>query len=143
MKVNKKAESLIWIIIWVFILSFVIIWIWTLIWNSKDLIRNFDMKMDLELLTTSSYSIINNMDTSSLLDWDVFYLYKDDTNKVYDLKKWVSNSKYKNIDKYWNYLNDPDNFWWTIYLREFKATKITYIWKDKILIDTKISRLIK
>jgi flagellar basal body-associated protein FliL len=69
MKVNKKAESIIWIIIWIFILSFVITWIWIVIWNSKDLIRNFDMKMDLDLLTTSSYSIMNNMDTSSLSDW--------------------------------------------------------------------------
>jgi hypothetical protein len=101
------------------------------------------MKMDLDLLTTSSYSILNKIDISSLSDWTIFYLYKNDTNKTYDLKLWEYNSEYKYIDKYWNYLNDPNNFKWDVYSRIFQATKIIYKWEEKTVIKSQIRRLIR
>ena len=117
MFITRKAESLAWIIIWVFILSFVLLWIGTLIWNSKTLVRDFDKKMNLELLSSSSYLIINNLNLSTLVDGDNFYLYKNNTDSISN----TNDSKYKYIDKYWNYISDTSTFIWDIYLRESKV----------------------
>ena len=127
MKKQKKAESLVWIIVWVFILSFVIIWIWTLIWNSKEIIYKFDKKIELDLLKLSANSIINKLDISSLVDLDTFYLYKD--SDKYTIFTWTTNSWYINIDKYWAYISDIENYIWNIYERKFtlKNKKFYYI----------------
>lgn len=143
MLITKKAESLAWIIIWVFILSFVLLWIGSLIWNSKDLIGDFDKKMNLDLLTSSSYSIINNLDVSSLTDGQIFYLYKNTSANTFDIYSWVSNSQYKYVDKYWNKVDDPLNFSWDVYDRIFQVIKIDYNGEEKTVVEVVIKELNK
>lgn len=143
MLITKKAESLAWIIIWVFILSFVLLWIGSLIWNSKDLIWDFDKKMNLDLLTSSSYSIINNLDVSSLTDGQIFYLYKNTSANTFDIYSWVSNSQYKYVDKYWNKVDDPLNFSWDVYDRIFQVIKIDYNGEEKTVVEVVIKELNK
>ncbi len=141
MQLTKKAESLAWIIVWVFILSFVLIWIGTLIWNSKDLIKQFDRDMDLDLLSSSSYSIIFNMDLSYLSDKQEFYLYKNSTWSTFEVKVWELNNEYKYVDKYWNKIIDPLNFLGDIYIRIFQVSKIDYNWEEKTVVKALIRRL--
>jgi len=104
------------------------------------------MRMDLYLLTTSSYSVINNIDVSSLSDWQVFYLHKNDSDpldRTFDIYVWEHNSEYKYIDRYWYKIIDPYNFKWTVYSRIFQATKITYKGEEKTVIKSIIRRLIR
>ena len=132
MLITKKAESLVGIIIWIFILSFVLLGIGTLIWSSKDLISSFDKKMDLDLLTSSSYNVLNNLDLSSLNIWNIFYLYKKEWTKEFTIEMWVWKEEYKYIDKYWAKIDNINSFEWDIYLRESEV-------KDKV-IETNITR---
>ncbi len=139
---DKKAESLIWIIIWVFILSFVILWIWNLIWTSKDLVNRFEKSMDLDILTMNSYAIIDNLDLSSINDWEIFYLYKNIANKKYEIFIWEHNNQYKYVNKYWEKVNDPLNYKWDVYSRVFQVLKVNYNWEEKIAVKWEIKRLI-
>jgi hypothetical protein len=132
MLITKKAESLAGIIVWIFILSFVLLGIGTLIWSSKDLISRFDKKMDLDLLTSSSYNVLNNLDLSSLNIWNIFYLYKNEVTKEFTIEIWSWEVEYKYIDKYWSKIANINSFEWDIYLRESEV-------KDKI-IETNITR---
>ena len=138
---NKKAESLIWIVIWVFILSFVIIAIWNLIWSSKDSIDKFDTKMTIDLLWNNASQVVNNLDLSSLYDWDVFYIYKDKTNKKFKIYIWEHNRQYKYINKLWEKIDDPSNYPCKVFERTFYAKKININWEQKTAVKILVKRL--
>lgn len=137
MKQRKKAESLIWIIIWVFILSFVVVWIWSVLSQSKELTITFDKKMDLDVLTSNSNIIINNVDTSFLNDWDVFFIHKNDVSKTFDIYLWEHNNEYKYINRLWDKVDNPHEYNWDVYIRTFLAKIIG----DKTAIKVVIKRL--
>lgn len=146
MKINKKGETLVSIIVWVFILSFVVLWIWTLIWNSRDLLKKYNTKTKLDFVTNNSYNIINNIDISSTVDWEVFYLYKnisDFNNKFYEIKVWESNSEYKYIDEFWEKVDNPLYYKGILFLRLFYSKKITVDWIEKTAVKWIIRELKK
>ena len=120
---NKKAESLVWIVIWVFILSFVILWVVAVSNYSKTIISNFNRKTNLDLLTTDAYNIVWKLDTSSLIDWDVFYIYKNKATHKFEIK---TDSQYEYVDN--NYIK-INNFDWREYFFEQ-----SFIKKDNFII---------
>ena len=141
-KNNKLAESLVWIIVWVFILSFVLLGIWNLIWNSRDTISEFDTKMTIDLLWNNASQIVNNLDLSSLYDWDTFYIYKDKANKKFKIYIWEHNRQYKYINNLWDKIN-PNTYNWTIFERTFYAKKINVNWEEKTAVKILVKKLIK
>ncbi len=139
----KKAESLAWIIIGVFILSFVLLGIWALVWSSRDIIDNFDKKIDLDLLIYSSNSVVGSMDLSNLSDGDEFYLHRDTVNWNFDIYTWSNNSNYQYIDRHWYKVDDINSFEGDIYSRIFNATKVEHNGEEKMSIKTVIDRISK
>jgi len=142
-KQNKLAESLVWIIVWVFILSFVLLWIWKLIWTSRETITLFNEQMDIDILSKNASTIIEQLDLSTVDEWDLFYIYKDNIAKDFKIFIWEHNREYKYIDKYWNKINDPINFNWIVFERIFLAKKIAINWEEKTAIKTLIKKIVK
>ena len=142
-KNNKFAESLVWIIIWVFILSFVLLWIWKLIWNSRETITLFDEQMQIDILSKNTSTIIDQLDLSVVDEWDVFYIYKDNTNKDFKIFIWEHNREYKYIDRYWNKIDDPLNYNWIVYERIIQTKKININWELKTAVKILIEKFNK
>lgn len=143
MKNKNNAESLVWIIVWIFILSFVLIGIWNLIWNSKEMIWNFNDKMQLDILSKNTAQIITNLDTSIISDWDVFYVHKNPLSLTFDIYIWEHNNEYKYINKNWYKIDNPISYNEAVYTRTLLAKKINLNWEDKIAIKVLIKKLIK
>jgi len=140
-KNNKKAESLVWIVVWIFILSFVLLWIGSLISNSKEIITEFNEKMDIDILSKNTAVIIDQLDLSVVNEWDIFYIYKDNENKNYKIFIWEDNKEYEFIDKYWNKIDNPIEYKRMAYIRILQAKKIKINWENKTIVKTLIEKL--
>jgi len=140
---KKQAESLIWIVVWILILSIVLLWIWKLIWNSRETISYFNEKMEIDILSKNISFVLEQLDLSVVDEWDVFYIYKDNTDKNFKIFVWEHNREYKYIDKYWDKIDDPLNYNWTVYKRIFQTKKIDINWELKTAVKIWIKKLIK
>ena len=114
---NKKADSLVGIVIWIFILSFILIWMISVLWYSKDISFNYENKIERNLLETNSKNIISRLDTSILDKQEEFYILKDTTNKEFHIMTWSINEKYAYIDRLWNFTNSWAE--WKIFERRY------------------------
>jgi hypothetical protein len=114
---NNFWESLVWIIIWVFILSFIIFWIVNLLLNSKSNLDNYENIKTINILKNNTENVINVVDTSSILESEIFYLYKNTVSNTFNIFTWALNEEYKYIDQYWNKIDDLNWFIWNIYTR--------------------------
>lgn len=141
---NNFWESLIWIIVWVFILSFVILWISNLLIKSKDTINKFKNKNNISILKINTINVIKKLDTSNILENEIFYLYKDNATKEFKILTWTTNVNSKYIDKNWNRVNDLANFEWSIYSRILWLERDdTSLWNKNQIIKASIKKLIK
>ena len=118
MKKNKKAESLVWIIIAVFILWFVLIWIMNIVGFSKDITSNYTEEINSYILQWNSENIMKKLDLSEVNTWDTFYIYKDTITKEFKIFTWSSNESYRYVNAMWENV-DPINNIWKTYTREF------------------------
>lgn len=141
---NTFWESLVWIIIWIFILSFILLWVTNLLINSKTVIDNYENKKTISLLKNNSENIIKEIDTSSVNESENFYIYKNNTTKEFEILKGTINEKYKYIDKYWNYIDDLENFDWDVYSRILLLERNdNLIWENHQIIKIDINKIIK
>lgn len=140
-KNNKKAESLAWIIIWVFILAIISLGIGSLIMQSRDLIKKYETKNNINLLSSNSSNIINKLDLSSVPDNEVFYLYKNKSSKNYEIKIWEVNSDYKYVNKLWEKIDT--NYPWEVFMRYFYVKKFNQDWVEKTAVRWIIKKLNK
>ena len=138
---NKKAESLVWIVIGIFILSIVILWISNILWNSKDLVAKFSQRNNLDLLTANAYNIVWKLNTSSLIDQDVFYIYKNKATHKFEIKIWEQNNEYKYIDKAFNKIDNPWNFKWSLFSHIFYVKILHINWEERKAVKALIKAL--
>ena len=142
---NSFWESIIWVIIWVFILAFIILWITNLIISNGNVLDTYENKRVLSTLRDNSKNIIKRIDTSAVKETEVFYLYKNQTTKNYEIFTWTVNYSYKYIDRYWNKVNDLDAYLWDIYSRIFwvERSDNSISGKTHQIIKASIKQLIK
>ncbi len=117
LKKNKHWESLAWIIIWVFILSLVILGIGKLLSHSNDIIASYNNATDMRILKSNLSHILLKVDTSEILENQVFYIHKDTANQEFKAYTWTVNATYKYIDIDWNHVSDVTTFEKDIYAR--------------------------
>jgi len=117
MNKNKKADSLVWIVIWIFILSFILVWMINVLWYSKDISFNYENKIEKNLLETNSQNIISKLDTSVLDKQEEFYVFKDSLNKEFKIMTWSINKKYAYIDRLWNFTSSWAE--WKVFERKY------------------------
>jgi ABC-type microcin C transport system permease subunit YejE len=141
---NTSWESLVWIVIWVFILSFIVLWITNLLINSKTIVDVYNNKKTISILKNNTENIVKKIDTQAVLETEIFYLYKDNTFKEFQVFTWSTNYIYKYIDKYWNKVDDLENFEWDIYSRILWLERDdTSLWDSHQIIKASIKKLIK
>lgn len=114
---EKAWESLIWIVVWIFILSIVILGIWKLISYSTDLTDWYTDATNLRILKNNLSHIIIKLDTSQILENEIFYIHKDNTTHEFKVLTWSTNVRYKYIDVYGNTVDNPLTFEKDIYAR--------------------------
>lgn len=124
MRISQKGESLVGIIIGVTILSFAVIWIMNLIFQSQNVIDNFNENRNIELIEDNALVIWKKIDTSLVLEDEIFYIYKDNINKTYQIYTGTINDGYKYIDENGNHISNTWSYDGQLYER-------TYILKRK------------
>lgn len=129
MKKIQKAESFAWIIIWVFILSFVILWIANLLYHNMSLTRNYQEENMEHLIKQNLIIIAKKLDTSSLVEWERFFIVKNVASpaifEIFSLDNcinelpvwWDESSCYINsyINKNLDLVENPENYTWEVY----------------------------
>ncbi|EKE27137.1 MAG: hypothetical protein ACD_4C00029G0002 [uncultured bacterium (gcode 4)] len=142
MKINKNWETLLSVLAWVFIISIIITWIINVLSANYSLDYDFFIENRILTLRNNAINIVNKSDISSLNEWEVFYLYKDDVNKNFLVFTWAFNTNYKYIDNFWNNVN-KDTYEWYIYERELVLQKKDSLNLNNTLFDVNIKQLIK
>ena len=149
---NKKAETLISIVVGMLILSFIILTLTTIIMDSKTQLKVFDNSRLLTILRNNTSNIVSKLNTDNIWERDFFYIYKDNSAKKFVIFTWSSdpadptynNYKYKFIDEYWE-LIDLNNFEWKAYKRllwiEREDTSIK--WEKNQIIKAIVKRLVE
>jgi hypothetical protein len=138
---NKKAETILSVIIWVFILTFVLLWITNLMIESNVIIDKFNKNRDINILKQNSINIIKNIDTSSIAENSIFYIYRNKWASTFETQTW---SEYKYVDRFWDYISDLTTFEWNIYSRIFYLERDdNSVWDVHQVIKASIKRLIK
>jgi uncharacterized membrane protein (Fun14 family) len=100
MQKNKKAETLVSIVIGILILSFIILVLTNIIISSKDTLQIYDNSRILTILQNNASTIISKIDTSKIKENEIFYLYKDISNqkfKIFTGSDDSSNPNYNNF----------------------------------------------
>ena len=140
---NKKAETLMSVIIWVFILTFVLLWITNLMIESNIIVDKFNKTRDINILKQNSINIIKNIDTSNIPENSIFYIYRDKSNNKFEIKD-SNEPEYKYVDKFWDYISDLNTYEWNIYSRIFYLERDdNSLWDVHQVIKASIKRLIK
>lgn len=125
MRISQKGESLVWIIIGVTILSFVLVWIMNLVFQSQDVVDNFQSNRDISLLEENALLIGNALDTSSVLEDEVFYVQRNTSSSTYDIYTGTVNEWYKYIDSLGNTISNTWSYSWIYYERSFTLKRKT------------------
>jgi len=125
---NKKAESLVWIVIAVFILSFTMLGILNILWFSTSLEWNYRNKVFSDMIKWNSENIVRKLDLPEMNNNEYFYIKKDTINKKFIVLTGSTNEEYKYIDSLWNKVN-PNNNPWMTYTRvfQFKADILRHV----------------
>jgi len=116
---NKKAESLVWIIIAVFILSFTMLGILNIFWFNKWLESTYKDNIYAHIIKWNSQNIIKKLTIPEMENNEIFYILKNTDNKTFNILTWSSNEKLKYIDYLWNVVDPTKNLWKT-YTRVFQ-----------------------
>lgn len=125
---NKKAESLVWIIIAVFILSFTMLWILNIFWFNKWVESKYKDNVYAHIIKWNSENLIKKLDIPQMNNNEFFYIKRDKTNKTFTILTWSVNEEYKYIDYLGNKVNPNDNLWKTYKrLFQFKADILRHV----------------
>lgn len=125
MRISQKGESLVWIIIGVTILSFVLVWIMNLVFQSQDVVDNFQSNRDVSLLEENALLIGNALDTSLVLEDEVFYVQRNSPDSTYYIYTWTLNEWYKYIDSLGNTISNTWSYSWIYFERSFTLKRKT------------------
>lgn len=141
---SRTGESFVGIIIGVFILGVVIVGIMNLIIFSNNLIKTYDENVITNVLKESLSNILTYVDTSNVWENEIFYIYKNNTTKQYDVFTGSSNVAYKYIDEYGEKIDDINTYDGDIYSRIlWLEREDTTLWQENQIIRAGIRKLIK
>lgn len=121
---KKQGDTLISIIIWVVLLGIVWLGIMNLLTTNYEIEDNYNRNNTLFILKNNATNIIRKIDTSSVSEWDVFFLYKNSQWKAYQILTGTGNEAFKYINSKWETVINT----WTyidgiIYTRSFYSEK--------------------
>lgn len=125
MRISQKGESLVWIIIGITILSFALVWIMNLVFQSQNVVENFHVNRDISLLKENALLIGNTINTSFVLEDEIFYVHRNTSGNTYDLYTGATNEGYKYVDERGNTISNTGSYNGTLYERTFTLKRKT------------------
>ena len=141
---SKKAESFVGIVVWVFILSFVILWIVNILIFSTDTTAKYNETNRIQVLRQNLTNAIKDVDTSSLLENEVFYLHKNRAAGNYEIYTGSLNENYKYINELGDTIDDVSTYGWDIYSQVlWLSTEDTTLIEQNQLIRASIKKLVR
>lgn len=137
MKISKSWETIVSVIILVVIISVVITSIIWIIEYDSNQSYQYDKINYVSVLEKNTNTLIKKINTSTLTENDIFYLYKTGS-QIYTFT-WTANQDYKYINYLWEYVNTW-SYNWAIYARQCLLQKDAIEWQ---VIKCSIKELIK
>lgn len=134
---NKNGETIVSVIIVVVIISIVTISMIKIVEYDNNLNFEQDKINYISLLEKNTNIMVNKIDTSNLLENEVFFINKNWT-KI-EVFSWVENQEYKYINYLWENVNSW-SYLWAIYTRQCIIEKDSPEWQ---MIKCSIKELIR
>ncbi len=123
MKNNKKAETLISILIWIVIIIIIAFGTIKMMDYDKRKSLDYDKINEIFILETNANNIIKKVITRNFKEKEVFYLYK--TGSQILSYSWSSYDYLKYINANWDLVTNTWSYKWNIYTRLFIVDKDT------------------
>ncbi|MDD2487254.1 MAG: hypothetical protein PHS92_02710 [Candidatus Gracilibacteria bacterium] len=120
---NNKGETLISVLIGLFIVTIIIFGIISALTQNFSLEDDFVRNNKIFFLKNNTTNIIKGIETSTLKEGDIFYLYK--TGSEFQMFTGVTMDKYKYVDEYGNNIFNTGTYHASIY------TRILYVDKQE------------
>ncbi len=141
---NNKGESFVGIVVWVLLLSFVVLAIMNLLIFSYDVTQKHFERNNIDILSNNLSRVIKALDTSALVENEVFYVHKNRAaGNIYEIKRGASNDFYRFVNKHGETI-DVDTYEWEIYSQIlWVAKEDTSITEQDQVIRVSIKRLTK
>lgn len=108
MKKQKRAESLVSVVIAVSILSFALLWIFNILSFNKNIGNSYARDINTFILNSNIKNITKKLNTDSLPAGQKFYLEKDTVHKKYTIS---SNPNKKFVNKLGENVDKDNNLW--------------------------------
>ena len=141
---NNKWETIVGILIWVFIISIVILWIGSLINYSRTTIAAYERSTKIQILKDNLTNIIQQIDIDAIQEDEMFYVYKNESEKKFEVFTWATNEQYKYVDANGTKIDDLIAYEWDIYARILWLEREDTSLEDKNkIIRASVKRLIK
>lgn len=137
MKKNISWETMISIIFAVIIILIIMFSIIKIVEYDNWLNYEYDKINYISILEKNTSNLIQKIDTSNLVEWDLFFLYK--TWNEIQVFSWSENEDYKYINYLWEYTNTW-SYNWVIYTRQCLVEKDSSEWQ---MIKCNIKEMIK
>ena len=141
---SHKAESFVGIVVWVFILSFVVLWIVNILIFSSDTTTKYNETNRIQVLKQNLTNAVKKVDTTNLLENEIFYLHKNRASTNYEIYTGSTNENYKYIDELGNTIPDVSTFEGDIYSQVLWVSNedITLIEENQV-IRASIKKLVR
>lgn len=137
MKRNLKWETLLTVIISIMIISIAFVVIMKLVEYDNSISFEYNKSNYISILEQNSSNLIKNINTNSLNEGDIIYLYKTWSNVL--AFTWINNQDYKYINYLWEHINTW-SYNWVVYSRFYFLEKKSIEWQ---IIKCSIKELIK
>lgn len=131
MRKNIKAESLAWVLVSILLLGFISLGLYELIFYSNQVNDTFEDNSNILLLKNNTLNVLYKINTNNILEWEDFYIYKDNIAKEFRIYTGSTNLNYMYIDKYWENIDDISTYNQEIYKRIVNLKKYDSTIKNK------------
>ena len=131
MRKNIKAESLAWVLVSILLLGFISLGLYELIFYSNQVNYTFEDNSNILLLKNNTLNVLYKINTNNILEWEDFYIYKDNIAKEFRIYTGSTNLDYMYIDKYWENIDDISTYNQEIYKRIVNLKKYDSTIKNK------------
>lgn len=121
--ISKKGETLISVLVGVVILTIAIGGITTIMVQNRNIDEDYATNNAVFLLRTNTENIIKRINTKSLMEKDIFYLYKDPVTKTFQIFTWTTAEWYKYINSDGDFITNTGTYIPTLYSRILSLEK--------------------
>lgn len=120
---SKRGETLVSILVGVVILAIAMGGVTMILVQNRTIEEDYDKNNSVSILQSNAENIVRKVDTSSLAENDIFYLYKEPLTQIFQVLTGSTNERYKYINRNGDLVTDTGSYAGTIYVRMFSVER--------------------